>query len=64
VRVQLADGRMLRLAVLQKEPELILVRPDEKLQFHFSGELAKRLMNPPAVTPPAGGPAASDTPAQ
>ena len=59
VDVRLADGRKLRLAVLQREPELILARPDEKLQFHFSGELGKRLMNPPSVTRPTGGSGAS-----
>jgi hypothetical protein len=65
VSVRLADGRELRLAVLQREPELILVRSDEKLQFHFSGELAKRLMHPPAVTSLEGGSAAEpDTQAQ
>ena len=64
VEVRLADGRTLRLGVVQKQPELILVRPDEKLQFYFSGEMAKRLMTPPEAAAPAADSAASGVPAQ
>jgi len=70
VEVRLADGRTLRLGVLQRQPELILERPDEKLQFYFSGEMAKRLLTPPEAAPPAtdsatsGVPATSAVPAQ
>jgi len=49
VQVHLADGKAIVLSVLRREPELILARPDEKLQFQFSGEVARRLLNP---TPP------------
>lgn len=49
IEVALADGKRIRLVVLRKEPELILGRPDEKLQFHFSGEVSQRLLKP-AVT--------------
>jgi hypothetical protein len=64
IEVRLADGRTLKLGVLQKQPELILVRPDEKLQFYFSGEMAKRLMTPPEAAAPAADSAASGVPAQ
>jgi len=46
VQVKLADGKTIAIAVVQKAPELILARPDEKLQFHFSGESGRRLMQP------------------
>ena len=62
--MRLADGRTLKLGVLQKQPELILVRPDEKLQFYFSGEMAKRLTTPPEVAAPAGDSATSAVPAR
>lgn len=51
IEVRLADGRTLRLGVRQREPELVLVRADENLSFHFSGEMARRLLSPPAATP-------------
>jgi len=46
VQVHLADGKSIVFSVLRREPELILARPDEKLQFQFSGEVARRLLNP------------------
>jgi hypothetical protein len=63
IQVRLADGRTLKLGIVQKQPELILVRPDEKLQFHFSGEVARRLLNPPEPSATAGDTAASGVPA-
>jgi hypothetical protein len=60
IQVRLADSRTLKLGILQKQPELILVRPDEKLQFHFSGEVAKRLLSPPEPSAPPGDAAAGD----
>jgi hypothetical protein len=64
IEVRFADGRTLRLGVLQKQPELILVRPDEKLQFYFSGEMAKRLLTPPEAAAPASDSPASAVPPQ
>jgi len=55
VEVRLADGRTLKLGILQREPELVLVRTDEKLTFYFSGEMARRLLAPPAAAPADGG---------
>ena len=60
IEVRLADGRALKLGVRQREPELVLLRADEKLSFHFSGEMARRLLNPPQATPaPAADPGAT-----
>ncbi len=64
IQMRLADGRTLKLGILQRQPELILVRPDEKLQFHFSGEMARRLLSPPEPTAPAADAAASGVPAE
>lgn len=46
IGVKLRDGKTLTFAVLREEPDLVLVRPDEKLEFHFSGEMSKRLLHP------------------
>jgi hypothetical protein len=46
VHVKLADGKTIVFAVVRRAPELILARPDEKLQFQFSGEMTRRLLNP------------------
>jgi len=51
VRVKLADGKVLDLSILQTEPEMILGRPDEKLQFRFSGEMSRRLLQRPGKEP-------------
>lgn len=48
VQVQLADGKSIVFVVARREPELILARPDEKLQFQFSGEMSRRLLRPAA----------------
>jgi Domain of unknown function (DUF4340) len=61
VEVKLADGKDIALAVVRKAPELVLARPDEKLQFQFSGEMSRRLLQPGAPEPP---PAANAKPAQ
>ncbi|MFN0313644.1 MAG: hypothetical protein ACKVQA_01205, partial [Burkholderiales bacterium] len=54
IRVKLADGKTLALEVLQKEPDLILARTDEKLQFQYSTEAGKRLLEPkPEPLPPS-----------
>ena len=49
ISVKLSDGKTLDFSVVSKEPELVLVRPDEKLEFHFSGEMSKRLLQPLSV---------------
>lgn len=49
IRIGFKDGRQLALGVLQREPELILLRPDQNLQYTFSSGTAKRLLAPPAA---------------
>ncbi|MGD9788134.1 MAG: DUF4340 domain-containing protein [Sulfuricellaceae bacterium] len=46
LRLQLADGRRLNLAVIQERPDFVLLREDEKLQYHFLPEMASRLLQP------------------
>jgi hypothetical protein len=46
-RVQLKDGGTLTLGLLAREPELVLIRADEKLQYHFRADAAKLLLSPP-----------------
>lgn len=47
IRIQLKNGGGFTLGVLSREPELVLARSDEKLQYRFRAELAKRLLSPP-----------------
>jgi hypothetical protein len=58
IQVKLADGKSVVFAVVRTEPELVLARPDEKVQFQFSGDMSKTLMHPPSakVKPGAGTP--------
>jgi len=49
VEVAMRSGTSLALHVLQKSPELILGRPDEKLRYHFAAESVKRLLSPPGT---------------
>jgi hypothetical protein len=49
IGIKLADGKTLTFLVIRKEPELVLQRPDENLEFHFSGEMSKRLLQPLSV---------------
>lgn len=46
LRLRLADGRTIDLAVLQEQPDFILLRQDQKLQYHFPPELKTRLLQP------------------
>ena len=55
IRIQLKSGATITLGVVARAPELVLARSDEKLQYHFRAELAKRLLSPPAARDePAG----------
>jgi hypothetical protein len=49
VNVTLQDGRTLALGVLEREPDLVLLRPDERIQYQFLGDVGKRLLSPPAA---------------
>lgn len=48
IKIEFKDGGKLSLGILQREPELVLLRPDQKLQYAFFAETAKRLLAPPA----------------
>jgi hypothetical protein len=50
IRIQLKNGGGFTLGVLAREPELVLARSDEKLQYRFRAELAKRLLSPPGAS--------------
>jgi len=45
----LKGGAELALGLLAREPELVLLRADEKLQYHFRADAAKRLLSPPGA---------------
>jgi hypothetical protein len=47
VKVGLKDGRMITFAILQREPELVLLRRDEGIEYHFFGDSGKKLIAPP-----------------
>lgn len=45
-KLQLRDGKVLACRILQREPELVVLREDENLQYHFPAEVGKRLLQP------------------
>ena len=46
VRLSFKDEKTrLRIGILSRSPELVLYRPDEKLQYHFPEEVGKRLFS-------------------
>jgi len=49
IAVRLEDGRTLQLAIVQREPELVLTRTDENLTFYFSQNTRERLLAGPSV---------------
>ena len=49
VRVRLKNGGEFTLGMLSSGANLVLTRADEKLQYHFRIETAKRLLAPPAA---------------
>jgi len=51
VRIELEDGRTLSLAIMQREPELVLARLDENVRFHFPVDTARQLLTPPRGNP-------------
>jgi len=51
IRIQLKNGGSFTLGILASGANLVLTRPDEKLQYYFRIDTAKRLLAPPA---PAG----------
>lgn len=51
VRMQFRDGTALSLGILGREPELALLRPDEKLVYYLFKGSAARLLSPPQGKP-------------
>jgi hypothetical protein len=49
IRVELGNGTRLTLGIIGRAPEFVLARPDERLQYHFLAESAKRLLSPPGT---------------
>jgi len=49
IRVRLKSGGTLSLHVLAREPQLVILREDENLQFAFPPETAARLLSPPVT---------------
>ncbi|HUW51240.1 MAG TPA: DUF4340 domain-containing protein [Sulfuricella sp.] len=46
ITLRLRDGKTIPCKILRREPELVLLREDEKLQYHFPTEVGKRLLRP------------------
>jgi hypothetical protein len=44
--LSLGDGKLIPCKILRREPELVMLREDEKLQYHFPSEIGKRLLRP------------------
>ncbi len=49
IKVRLKSGNDVTLTVLQREPELVLARSDQKFEFQLAAEAAKRLLAPPTA---------------
>jgi Domain of unknown function (DUF4340) len=62
--VRLPDGGGVQFALAATEPELVLVRLDEKIEFHFQRDMAKKLSEipPPAKTTELPGATSAATP--
>jgi hypothetical protein len=50
IKITLKDGRTLDLNIVKREPELILLRADEGVQYLFVPDVAKRLISPPGTS--------------
>ena len=47
--VHFQDGKKVVMEIVTKEPEFLLVRSDENLQYRMGAEVGRRLLNPRAV---------------
>lgn len=47
VTLKLKNGKSVRLVKMQESPELLLVREDQKLQYHFPQDVGFVALNPP-----------------
>jgi len=48
VRIELSSGETLVIDILRRKPEVVLLRQDQHLQYHFAVEVGTRLLSPPA----------------
>ncbi len=44
IAIHLATGKTIAIKILMRQPELVLLRTDENLQYHFPPDLAQRLL--------------------
>lgn len=44
--LHLVNGKHIPCKILRREPELVILREDENLQYHFPAGVGKRLLNP------------------
>jgi hypothetical protein len=51
VKVTLKTGAEISVAVLQREPQLMLARSDRPFEYQLNADAAKRLLSPPAAEP-------------
>ncbi len=59
----LLDSGTLEFVVLQQEPELVLLHPEQKLSYHFYGAIGQRLLTPkPKAETDAGAAGGRDNP--
>ena len=49
IKVEFKDGGKLTLGILQREPELVLLRADQNLRYSFFAQTAKHLLSPPGL---------------
>lgn len=54
VILRFADGSERRLLVLDREPQLVLADPQIGVRYTLAGDLAAKLLEPPAAQPAAG----------
>ena len=47
--VQFKDGKKVTMEIMQKQPEFVLVRSDENMQYRFGAEVGRRLLDPQVV---------------
>ncbi|MFM8331012.1 MAG: DUF4340 domain-containing protein [Candidatus Methylumidiphilus sp.] len=60
IHLALANGQTVDFTILQREPDLLLLRPDWKLEYLVVGEAGKRLLSLQATTPDGDGAQAGD----
>jgi hypothetical protein len=51
ITIKLKDGRTLALGIVKKQPDLVLLRPDRKIEYRFPQTVAARMLQLPPVKP-------------